>query len=88
MLANTHLWYARFKATVTDFPKGIWDTYTLWQFSSEINCRADNRAVCLYTVPGTPYDMDVDVFNGTIDELRRNWPFVSSDTPQNANSTR
>ena len=72
---NTRLWYARFKPTVTDFPKGAWNTYTLWQFSSELNCAENNRNVCLYTVPGTAYDMDVNVFNGTIEELRNQWPF-------------
>lgn len=72
---RTPLWYARFKSSVTDFPKGRWQTYTLWQFSSEINCKADDRNSCLYTVPGTEYDMDVDVFNGTIEELRERWPF-------------
>ena len=74
---KTPLWYARFKPVVTDFPKGTWSSYTLWQFSSEINCARDNRASCLYTVPGTEYDMDIDVFNGTIEELRRDWPFRS-----------
>jgi GH25 family lysozyme M1 (1,4-beta-N-acetylmuramidase) len=75
IFAKTPLWYARFKSTVTDFPKGAWDTYTLWQFSSEINCKADERSSCLYTVPGTAYDMDVNVFNGTIEELKKGWPF-------------
>lgn len=75
VFAGTHLWYARFKRTVTDFPAGTWKTYTLWQFSSEINCQADNRAACLYTVPGTEYDMDVNVYNGTVEELRKKWPF-------------
>jgi len=76
VFAKTHLWYARFKRSVTDFPPGTWATYTFWQFSSEINCAADNRSACLYTVPGTEYDMDVDVYNGTIEELRSRWPFV------------
>ena len=75
VFAKTHLWYARFKRDVTDFPSGTWKTYTIWQFSSEQNCSSSNRSACLYTVPGTEYDMDVDVFNGTIDELRSNWPF-------------
>ncbi len=74
LFANTHLWYARFKKTVTDFPAGTWKTYTLWQFSSEMNCSPADRAACLYTVPGTEYDMDVDVYNGTIEELRKKWP--------------
>ena len=41
---KTHLWYARFKQNVTDFPAGTWKTYTLWQFSSELNCDPANRA--------------------------------------------
>ena len=74
VFAKTHLWYARFKRNVTDFPEGTWKTYTLWQFSSELNCDAANRPACLYTVPGTAFDMDVDVYNGTIEELRKKWP--------------
>ena len=73
VFAKTPLWYARFKARVDDFPKGNWDSYTLWQFSSEINCSPDDRGACLYTVPGTGFDIDVNVFNGTIDELRKKW---------------
>jgi GH25 family lysozyme M1 (1,4-beta-N-acetylmuramidase) len=75
LFVKTHLWYARFKPTVTDFPVGTWKSYTIWQFSSEINCTSANRSACLYTVPGTEYDMDVNVFNGTIGELRKHWPF-------------
>src|SRR6059058_1086555 len=77
VFAKTRLWYARFRRTVTDFPQGTWKTYTIWQFSSEQNCGPANRSACLYTVPGTEYDMDVDVFNGTMDELRSKWPFDS-----------
>jgi hypothetical protein len=76
VFTKTPLWYARFKSSVTDFPAGTWSTYTLWQFSSEINCKADDRSACLYTVPGTEYDMDVDAYNGTIEELRARWPFA------------
>jgi len=83
---KTHLWYARFKRSVTDFPAATWKTYTLWQFSSEMNCTAADRATCLYTVPGTEYDMDVDVFNGTIEELRNSWPFDRSSTISDRNS--
>jgi GH25 family lysozyme M1 (1,4-beta-N-acetylmuramidase) len=75
VFAKTQLWYARFKRNVTDFPSGTWKTYTVWQFSSEQNCSPANRPACLYTVPGTEYDMDVDVYNGTIEELRIKWPF-------------
>ena len=75
IFAKTHLWYARFRKSVIDFPAGTWKTYTVWQFSSEQNCSAANRGACLYTVPGTEYDMDVDVYHGTIEELRSKWPF-------------
>src|SRR5437763_16637217 len=78
LFAKTHLWYARFRRTVNDFPAGTWKTYTLWQFSSEMNCTAADRSTCLYTVPGTEYDMDVDVFNGTVEQLKAKWPFDSS----------
>jgi lysozyme len=75
VFSQTPLWYARFKKNVSDFPSATWKTYTVWQFSSEQNCSPADRTVCLYTVPGTEYDMDVDVYNGTIEELRSNWPF-------------
>ena len=78
VFAKTRLWYARFKPSVTDFPAGIWKTYTLWQFSSEVNCDPANRPACPYTVPGTAYDMDIDVYNGTIEELRKRWPFAQT----------
>ena len=75
IFAKTRLWYARFKRNVTDFPPGTWKTYAIWQFSSEQNCSRANLPACLYTVPGTEYDMDIDVYNGTIEELRNRWPF-------------
>ena len=78
LFAKTHLWYARFKKSVTDFPAGTWKSYTLWQFSSEVNCNPLDRSACLYTVPGTEYDMDVDVYDGTIEELRKKWPLNGS----------
>jgi GH25 family lysozyme M1 (1,4-beta-N-acetylmuramidase) len=75
VFAKTHLWYARYKKNVTDFIPTTWKTYTIWQFSSEQNCNPGNRSACRYTVAGTEYDMDVDAYNGTIEELRSKWPF-------------
>jgi len=72
--ARVPLWYARFKGSINDLPKTTWNTYSLWQFSSEINCTASDRKRCLYTVPGTSHDMDVNVFNGTVAEMRSRWP--------------
>ena len=69
------LWYARFKSQVTDFPTQTWSAYTLWQFSSEINCVPAHPENCLFRVPGTQTDMDVNVYNGTVEELKAAWPF-------------
>lgn len=71
LIQQSKLWYARFKSSVTDFPTGIWDSYFLWQFSSEINC--SKTGSCLYNVPGTLYDMDVNVYNGNEAHLRYEW---------------
>ena len=71
LFQNARLWYARFRPSIPNFPEGIWDTYWLWQFSSEINCSRTGR--CLYNVPGTKYDMDVNVFFGSKSELEEQW---------------
>jgi len=68
VFAKTPLWYARFKAKVTDFPAGVWPTYTLWQFSSEL--------LAQLSVPGTKPDMDINVFNGTAAQLKAAWPLT------------
>jgi len=75
VFSKTPLWYARFKSRVTDFPANTWGTYTLWQFSSEINCTAAHPEKCLYRVPGTKTDMDVNVYRGSVADLKANWPF-------------
>jgi GH25 family lysozyme M1 (1,4-beta-N-acetylmuramidase) len=70
VFTKTPLWYARFKARVTDFPTGVWQRYTLWQFSSEI--------LPQLPVPGTKSDMDINVFNGTVEQLKADWPLTRS----------
>lgn len=74
ILTKTPLWYARFKSRVTDFSTGIWKTYKLWQFSSELNCTEDEQ--CLYRVRGTLSDMDINVYNGTVEELKAEWASI------------
>lgn len=74
VFSKARLWYARFRKDIPNFPTGTWDTYALWQFSSEINCKAQGE--CLYNVPGTRFDMDVNVYYGTPEELRANWPLT------------
>jgi GH25 family lysozyme M1 (1,4-beta-N-acetylmuramidase) len=66
--ANTPLWYARFIGKVNNFPNGIWGSYTLWQFSSEIKPQL--------AVPGTRSDMDINVFKGTTEKLKAEWPLT------------
>lgn len=80
VFSKMFLWYARFRKDIPDFPRGTWDTYKLWQFSSEINCKKNNQRACLYRAPGTAFDMDVNVYNGSIDDLRRDWPFSGAAT--------
>jgi lysozyme len=71
LLKRAPFWYARFRSEIPSFPTGIWDTYFLWQFSSEINCRRTGS--CLYNVPGTTFYMDINVFPGTVSELQSLW---------------
>ena len=73
VFSKTPLWYARYLSTVNDFPKGVWTTYALWQFSSERNCKQTGK--CLHNVPGTDRYMDINVFYGTPEELKARWPF-------------
>ncbi len=71
VFAKTPLWYARFKSKVTDFPGGIWQSYTLWQFSSEI--------LAQLPVAGTKPDMDINVYNGSVEQLKTAWPLTKSE---------
>lgn len=71
LFQQSKLWYARFKPSVKDFPTGVWKGYFMWQFSSELNCTTTGS--CLYNVPGTKADMDVNVFYGTQAELASYW---------------
>lgn len=71
VFAKCPLWYARFKNSINDIPFKVWDKVTLWQFSCELNCKKTGE--CLYNVPGTKFDMDIDAFNGTEAELNLLW---------------
>ena len=73
LLSRLPLWYARFKGDIRgSFPMGNWDKYTLWQFSAHPNC---NKRRCLYRVPGTETNIDVNVSTLTIAEFDKAWPF-------------
>jgi lysozyme len=71
LFRSSHLWYARFRNDIQNFPKGVWSTYFLWQFSSELNC--SRTGGCLYNVAGTSADMDINVFYGSAAELASQW---------------
>lgn len=72
LLSRLPLWYARYKPEIADhFPKGNWNGYALWQFSSQANCSARQ---CPYRVPGTPTDIDINVAAMDADALRKAWP--------------
>jgi lysozyme len=73
-LKATRLWYARNISDISRFfPDRQWKSYTIWQFSSELNCNPSPGA-CPYRVPGTNSDMDLNVFYGSEQKLRASWP--------------
>lgn len=68
------LWYARFRNDISSFfPGEVWPTYTLWQFSSEINC-GPQKPNCPYRIEGIPSDMDINLFSGNVEALKSAWP--------------
>lgn len=71
VFAKCPLWYARFLLTLPKLSNKVWDKVTVWQFSCELNCKETGK--CLYNVPGTRFDIDVNAFNGSLDELKLFW---------------
>lgn len=69
IFAKTPLWIARYRDTHGLDDKRVWQNYTFWQFSSELNC--NYRIKCYYRVPGTTPITDLNVFRGNERELRR-----------------
>ncbi len=73
LLSRLKLWYARYRPDIVGyFPVGNWENYTLWQFASHINC---NHDACPYRIEGTGADIDVNVVDMSVADLRANWPF-------------
>ncbi|TRX39235.1 glycoside hydrolase family 25 protein [Flavobacterium restrictum] len=71
VFAKCPLWYARFVITLPNLNNKVWRKVSLWQFSSEINCTKTGN--CWYNIPGTDFDIDINVFNGTYQELNQFW---------------
>lgn len=76
VFAKCPLWYARFIPQLPVLSDKVWPSVALWQFSSEINCKETGK--CLYNVPGTAFDIDVNVFQGTEKELKALWKSKSA----------
>ena len=73
ILSRLKLWYPRYRSEIKGaFPLGNWDSYELWQFSSNLNCR---KKSCFYRPPGTPLDIDVNISKLSVAALRKAWPF-------------
>ncbi len=73
LLSQLNLWYARYKPEMAEaFPMGNWERYTLWQFSSMINC---NKRECPRRIRGADHRIDVNVAWMSPGDLRRVWPF-------------
>lgn len=73
ILSRLPLWYARYEPDIAPhFPKGNWQDYALWQFASQSNC---TKQRCPYRPLGTNRDIDVNIADMTVSELKKTWPF-------------
>lgn len=66
--AKCPLWIARFRSSHGMDSAKVWQSYTLWQFQSEINCKPGQA--CFRRAGGTRSDMDVNIFRGTDEAFR------------------
>ena len=73
ILSRLKVWYARYKGDIRGvFPTGNWYRYLIWQFASGDNC---TKKSCPYRVAGTQRNIDVNVMNMSVNEVRQRWPF-------------
>jgi GH25 family lysozyme M1 (1,4-beta-N-acetylmuramidase) len=73
ILSRLPLWYARYETDIAPhFPKGNWQDYALWQFASQSNC---TKMRCPYRPNGTNRDIDVNIADMTVAQLKQAWPF-------------
>ncbi|SDP14415.1 GH25 family lysozyme [Phyllobacterium sp. OV277] len=73
VLSRLPLWYARYETDIAPhFPKGNWQDYALWQFTSQSNC---TKTRCPYRPNGTNRDIDVNIADMTVAQLKQAWPF-------------
>lgn len=84
VFAKCPLWYARFVTELPRLNNKVWDKVTVWQFSCELNCKKTGD--CLYNVPGTAFDMDINAFNGSLAELQLLWASQTQTKEKQLNS--
>jgi len=68
VLAQCALWYARYGPQPTGIPPGIWQTYTLWQYTDGAAGQPPHSVAGLGRCDRSRYD-------GTAAQLRQAWPF-------------
>ena len=69
ILSRLKIWYARYKGDIRGvFPSGNWYRYLIWQFASGDNC---GKKSCPYRVKGTERNIDVNVMNMSVKELKK-----------------
>jgi len=72
VLANCPLWYSRYASSPIGIPTATWPSYTLWQFND------GNSGPAPHSVKGIGR-CDHNRFDGTLEELRLQWPFTRRD---------
>ena len=72
VLSNCPLWYSRYAASPIGVPTQTWPQLTLWQYTD------GNSGPRPHKAPGTGR-CDRNIFMGTEDELRGQWPFTRRD---------
>jgi len=73
ILRNCPLWYARYAPQPIGIPTQTWPAYTLWQYTD------GESGDPPHSVPGMG-PSDRNRFQGTGDELKRQWPFATVPT--------
>lgn len=70
ILSNCPLWYARYGNSPIGIPTQVWPTYTLWQYTD------GDVGPEPHTTPGAGGGIDRNIFQGTTEQLRNQWPFT------------
>jgi Lyzozyme M1 (1,4-beta-N-acetylmuramidase) len=70
VLSNCPLWYSRYASAPIGIPTQVWPTYTLWQYTDgDVGSQP-------HDTPGAGGGTDRNIFQGTLQQLRSQWPFT------------